>query len=130
MHLRVARVRLQGDAIEGADIDAELACGTVVGIDNGLGDLLGLLTLDDFTELVLDCGNGAINRAYPALDTSFRMDPEQLFLDAADRVGGTLLFTERTANALVCDEIRHIFLLVNREICYRTNRAQALARGA
>src|SRR5262249_18619624 len=62
------RVLDQVDAVERADVDAELAAGAEVAVDDGLGDLLRLDLLDELPLLVLDARDRAVPGADRAVD--------------------------------------------------------------
>ena len=114
----VRRVLLHINAVERADVHAELAAGTVVHDDLRLRDLAGLDASDEITVLILNAGDGAIDGAYPAIDAAFGVDDVQLLGLAADRVHRTLQLADGAANAGVCNEIRHDrFLLVDPTRC-------------
>src|SRR6185436_19891820 len=58
----------QVDAVEGADVDAELAAGAEIPVHDSLGNLLRFDLLDELALLVLDAGNRAIPGADRAVD--------------------------------------------------------------
>ena len=115
-HFIVARARVRGvflhiNAIERANVHAELAARTIVHDDLGLRDLAGFDARDEVPVLVLNARDGAIDRAHPAVDAAFGVNDIQLLRPAADRVHRTFQLADRAADAGVCNEICHFVAL-------------------
>ncbi len=117
-HFVVDRARERGvflhvNAIERADVHAELAAGAVVHDDLRLRDLARLDAGDEVAVLVLNAGNGAINGAHPAIDAAFGVNDVQLLGLSADRVHGAFQLADGAADAGVCNEICHAVCLLS-----------------
>lgn len=115
-HLVVDRTRACGvfdhvNAIERANVHAELAAGAVVHDDFRLRDLARLDAGDEIAVLILDAGDRAIDGTHPTIDAAFGMNDVQLLGLAADRVDGTLQLADRAADAGICNEICHAVCL-------------------
>src|SRR4029453_5389553 len=95
----VQRVVDQVDAVEGADVDAELAARAEIPVHDGLGNLLRLDLLDELALLVLDAGDRAISGADRAVDAPVMVNDVLLALVARNRVRGTLDFADPAPDA-------------------------------
>src|SRR5204863_3102585 len=84
------RVVDQIDAVERADVDAELAAGAEVAVHDRLGDVAGLDLLYELPLLVLDARDRAIAGADRAVDAAVGVNDGFLVLVACDRVRGAL----------------------------------------
>src|ERR1051325_10825159 len=109
-NLVVIRQRLvlgvdHGDALEGADVDAELAPGAELLDDLGFGDFLRLDARDVVAVLVLDGVDRAVNAADGAVDAALSVDVELALGRSPDRVGGAFDLANAAADALVGDEM-------------------------
>src|SRR4030095_13089029 len=97
----------QVDAVEGTNVDAELAARAEVPVHDGLGDVLGPHLLDQLPLLILDAGDRAVAGADRAIDAAVRMDDVLFALFCGDRVGRAFDLADPTADARVGDEMRH-----------------------
>src|SRR5206468_7156483 len=96
------------DALERADVDAELASGAELLDDLGLRDLFRLHARDVVAVLVLDGVDRAVDAADRAVDAALRMDVVLPAGRAPNRVGGALYLADATPYAFVGDEMGHV----------------------
>src|SRR5262249_12676209 len=106
------RVVDQVDAVERADVDAELAARAEVPVHDGFRDVLRLDLLDEDPRVVLDAGDRAVPGADRAVDAAIGVDDEFLVLVARDRVGRALDLADPAADARLGDEMRHNVLSI------------------
>src|SRR5437867_2051769 len=95
------------DALERADVDAELASGAELLDHFGLRNVLRLYARDELAVLVLDGVDGAVNAADGAVDAPLRMNVVLAARLAPDRVRGAFDLADAAANAFIGDEVRH-----------------------
>ena len=95
------------DALERADVDAELAAGAELLDDLGLRDLLRLDARDEVAVLVLDGVDRAVDAADGAVDAALGVDVVLPLGRAPDRVRGALDLADAAPDAFVSDEMRH-----------------------
>src|SRR5258706_5264032 len=89
------------DALEGADVDAELAPRAELLDDFRLGDLLRLHPRDEVAVLVLDGVDRAVDPAHRAVDAALHVNVEHATGLAPDGVRGALHFADAAPDTFV-----------------------------
>src|ERR1039458_7892550 len=107
MEVRGERVGHEMDAVERADVDAELARRAELAVHDRLRDVPRLDLHHEVAVLVLDAGDRAVNRAHGAVDAPLLVDHELLVLAARDRVRRALDLADPATDTRVVNEMRH-----------------------
>jgi hypothetical protein len=100
------------DALERADVDAELAPRAQVLDDLGFGNVLRLDPRDQLAMLVLDGVHRTVDAADRAVDAALRVDVILPLRLTPDRVRRALDLADRASDAFVSDEVGHFGLAV------------------
>src|SRR5213593_4703696 len=95
------------DALERADVDAELASRAELLDHFSLRNVLRLYARDELAMLVLDGVDRAVDAADGAVDTPLGMNVVLAARLAPDRVRGAFDLADTAANAFIGDEVRH-----------------------
>ena len=105
------KMGLHSDTIEGAGVHAIFASNATIFVNFSFGNILGFNALDKHAVAVFNRIYGAPNAASAAINTT-RGDNlvKPLFL-SNDGVCRALDFTNRAANAFVCNKVSHTFLV-------------------
>ena len=99
---------LQFKAVPGADVDAEIAPGAKLFVDNGDGPVRRAADeFAHFSELVADCLNRANHPACTAINTNVRIDDVQHIPIARNRVNWAIGKARHAPDAFLSDIVGH-----------------------